>query len=190
MGERTTVGRVIVGVGGLLLIVSLFLKWSGSLPVDLSASPADLGNGIPSVTQDSLNDALDGLGGVVQGASASGFGLLGWVGYLFFFFGLVALLPLVLDLAGFELELSVPQYLITLICGLLTLGGLIMLFATGEQLKFGVWIAAVAAVLITLGSFQQVEDEADAADSNDASQSAQSTAQAAPQKEDLSDAVS
>lgn len=185
MGKRTTVGRIIVGIGGLLLIAALFLDWSGTLPVDIKATPTDLGGGIPTVTQDTLNDALDGLGTTVQGASADGFALLGWAAYLYLVLGLVALAPLLLDLAGLELEISIPQFAITGVCGLLALGGLIMLLATGDQLKTGVYVAMTAAAMIVVGSLQQLEEN----DVEPEPPTAAPTVQVPEQKDEVGDAI-
>lgn len=163
MLEKTSPGKIAAAAGGLLLIISLFLKWSG---VDLgdaadaiSGAASQLGGSVPGAMQDQLSSTQKS---IEDAASANAFDMFGWLPILYIVIGLLAIAPLVLDVLDLEVELPFDSSLVTLVGGLLVLGGMLMMLDMPGGMKFGAWLAVLAALAITVGGVLQVVGEEDA----------------------------
>ncbi len=139
---------MVAGIGGVLLLVSLFLSWYG---FDLGA----FGTAIQVDTSASGWQALD-------------------IGDLFLLLvALIAIAPAAFDIAGLEIELPVPMGTISLAGG--ALGALFVVYriidkpgpdvsfggSGGIELKFGIFVALIGAIVIAIGSFIQLGEEED-----------------------------
>lgn len=161
MTEKTSTGKIVAGVGGVILIVSLFLKWVGiDIPGGLSDAAGQVGSQLGGAAQQAFENAQRAAQGAVQEASSqNGFDVLDWVGWLYLVFGVLAIIPLVLDVFDLEIELPFDSSLVTLVCGLLTLGGMLVVISSPGSLKLGGWLALLAAIAITAGGILQIGED-------------------------------
>ncbi|MBJ7347943.1 MAG: hypothetical protein JHC87_05150 [Thermoleophilaceae bacterium] len=140
--ENLSRGRLLCGIGGVLLLISLFLSWYG----------VDLGP-VSAIAQQYL-------AGVDTSINA-------WQAFdiadLFMFLvAIAAIAPAALDIAGMELELPIPFSNITLAGGGLTILYIVYRILdkpNGAGLKFGILIGLISAGLVTFGSWQQMNEE-------------------------------
>jgi hypothetical protein len=159
MSEKSSTGKLVAAIGGVLLIVSLFLKWAG---VD-----------IPGSVGDALGGAAGQLGGAAQqafedaqkqaedAASANAFDMFGWLPFLYIVIGALAIVPFVLDRLDMEVELPFEPSLVTLVGGLLVLGGMLMVLDGPGGTKIGGWLALLASIAITAGGLMQIGEDDD-----------------------------
>ncbi|HEV7919072.1 MAG TPA: hypothetical protein VGO97_05790 [Solirubrobacterales bacterium] len=144
MAENSSTGRLVSAVGGILLIVSLFLSWYGF----------DLGTN----TQFNIDTSI------------SGWDALGPGDLLLLVAGLIALAPFVLDATGLEIELPVEPSVLALGAGVIaTLEVLLRIIDKpgpdvsvpgdfGLSLKYGIFIALIGAVAAAAGGYLQSQE--------------------------------
>ncbi|MBJ7355169.1 MAG: hypothetical protein JHC98_10105 [Thermoleophilaceae bacterium] len=152
MAEKTTTGRLIAAVGGVLLIVSLFLSWYG----------VDVGG-----TAGQFAAAID--------TSANGWQSLDIGDLVFFIVGLLAIAPAAFDIFDLEIELPFDVGFVALVGGAVSVAWIILRIIDkpgpdipdiagvdiGIGLKFGIFVGLVGAALVAFGGFKQTqEDEA------------------------------
>lgn len=97
MSEKTTTPKLVAAVGGVLLIISLFLSWYGVNFGGLASQYAA---------------AVD--------TSASGWQSLDFGDIVFFVVGLLALTPAVLDIFDLEVELPFDVGLVAIVGGVIS----------------------------------------------------------------------
>lgn len=138
---------MVAGIGGVLLLISLFLSWYG---IDVGGS---FGASISS--------------------SGSGWEWLGGGDLFLALVALAAIAPAAFDIAGMEIELPVPMSTITLAGG--ALGVLFVVYRIIDKpgpdvsfgttigvdvgLKIGIFLALASAIAICVGSFLQLGEE-------------------------------
>ena len=131
--QRLSQGQMIAGVAGVVLLISLFLKWLG----------VDLPGGI-------------GGGSVNAWKSQSTFDI-----YLFIL-AIFAILPAAAEMSGASLEVpfvdAAAAFLLAVI-GLIQMLALIVSHGNGVSLKIGVWIATLALIAIAYGSYQAMNED-------------------------------
>lgn len=152
MTEKTSKGKIIAAVGGALLIISLFLKWSG---VDLGAA-GDVAKELQSQYGGAAG-AVPGLGDI--DTSANAFDISGWIPFLYILIGLLAIAPMALDMLDLEIELPFEGSLVTLAGGVLALGGMLWVLDAPGSTKIGGWLALLASIAITAGGVMQIQEE-------------------------------
>ena len=128
--SRSSQGQMIAAASGVVLIISLFLKWKG---LDVP------GGG--SLSGWKSEDALDiyllilgliAIGPVVTGAMGS----------------------------GDELPYLVAESkVLTAIIGLILMIAVLLFHGDGIELKFGFWLALLATVGVTIGQFQAMNEQ-------------------------------
>ncbi|MFT4048893.1 MAG: hypothetical protein QM648_03550, partial [Solirubrobacterales bacterium] len=153
MTEKTSTGKIVAAVGGLILIIALFLKWVGVDLPDIGNAAGNLGG----AGQQAFDQAQQAAQAAVDKASSqNGFDVLDWVGWLYLLFGIVAIIPAVLDIFDLEIELPFDSKLVTVVVGLLTVGGMLVIVSSPGSLKIGGWLAVIASVAIAVGGFLQL----------------------------------
>ena len=154
MSEKTTTGRIVAAVGGIVLIISLFLTWSG-FGADIELPDT---SGLTGPAAQFAQQAADAAAAANDAASANGFDIIGWVSIGFLIIGVLALLPLLFDLAGLDLELPAENSIIAIVTGAIVLGGMAVVI-DGAGTKIGAWIALLAGLAILVGGFMQVGED-------------------------------
>ncbi len=158
MLEKTSPGKIAAAAGGLLLIVSLFLKWAGVDLGDLGSAASgianEFGSSMPSGVQDQLNSAQERIN---DASSANAFDIYGWLPFLYIVIGALAIVPFVLDVADLEVELPFDT---AFVAGLLSLGGMLTMLDSAGDMAYGGWLALLASLAITVGGFMQTTDDA------------------------------
>ncbi len=153
MSEKTSTGKIVAAVGGVLLIVSLFLKWSGvDIPDSLSNAANQVGSQLTGPAQQAFNNAQDA---AQDAASANAFDMFGWIPILYIVIGVLAIIPAVLDIFDLEIELPFDASLVTLVGGLVVLGGMLLVLDSPGSTKIGGWLALLASIAITAGGLMQ-----------------------------------
>lgn len=152
MTEKTTTGRLVAAVGGIVLIVSLFLTWFG---VDIGGNFGST-EGLTGPAQEAMQNVQDS---IEDNASQNAFGLLGFMPFVYLLIGVLALLPAVFDIFDLDLELPIENSIIAIVGGALALGGMLVLFDGPGGMKLGAWLALLASVAILVGGFLQVGDD-------------------------------
>ncbi|MFY9488449.1 MAG: hypothetical protein WAP35_07125 [Solirubrobacterales bacterium] len=153
MAEKTTTGRLISAVGGIILIISLFLTW---YKVDAAGALGGAGSAlVPGLDLD---------------ASVNGWKSMDIGDFVLFLVGVIAIVPAALDIFDLEIELPVDPGAIALGGGILAVlwalmrlidlpddgGGLIEI---GRGI--GIFIALVGGGIVAFGGLrQQGEDTA------------------------------
>jgi hypothetical protein len=146
--ENVSKGRMVAGIGGLVVFISLFLSWYG---IDLA--------GLPSTFSIDTN--------------ASGWQALSTGDIFLMLVALIAIAPAAFDLAGLEIELPVPMSTISLAGGALAILYVIyrIVDKPGPDVSFGssvgidvstkigVFVALAGAIAIAVGSFLQLGEE-------------------------------
>lgn len=156
LAEKTSTGKIVAAVGGLLLIISLFLKWAGvDIPDGLSGAASELGSGLSGPAADAFNQAQQD---VADAASANAFDMFGWLPFLYIVIGVLAILPAVLDIFDLEIELPFDASLVTLVAGLLALGGMLVVLDSPGSIKIGAILAILASIAMTAGGLMQVSE--------------------------------
>lgn len=163
MAEKTSPGKLVAGAGGLLLIISLFLKWMGAdlggLSSGLSEMAEQMGQAFGGAGQDAFGGAQESLS---KASGANAFKMFGWLPFVYLIAGLLALLPAVLDIFDLEIELPFEANLVTLAAGLVVFGGMLMMLDGIEGAKLGFWLALLSSIAITVGGLiQSAEDGSD-----------------------------
>jgi drug/metabolite transporter superfamily protein YnfA len=150
LADKTTTGRLIAAVGGVLLIVSLFLSWYG---INVSGDAAQFAT------------AFDN--------SFSGWQSLDIGDFVFFIVGLLAIAPAALDIFDLEIELPFDVGFVALIGGAISLAWIILRIIdkpgpdipdvaglnVGIGVKFGIFVALIGAALIVFGGFRQQQED-------------------------------
>lgn len=141
----------------MLLIVSLFLKWAGvDIPSDLSGAASQLGSQFGGASQQAFENAQSQ---IADAASMNAWKLFGFIPFLYIVIGLLAIVPLVLDVLDMEIELPFESSLVTLVGGLLALGGMLVVLDSPGGAKIGLWIALIASIAITVGGIMQIGED-------------------------------
>lgn len=150
MTEKTTTGRLIAAIGGIVLIVSLFLTW-----YKFEAS-ANVG-GFSSSSSTGIS-AWDAFGGI---------------DLLLLLIGLLAIVPAALDIFDLEIELPVDMSFVALGAG--AAGAALIVFRVidkpgpdisysapgveaGVALGFGLMVGLAACVAVAVGGFRQMSE--------------------------------
>ena len=137
-------GRLAAGIGGVLLILSLFLSWYGL----------------------KIPDSLAQLSGVTGiDTSVSGWTALGPGDLFLFLVGLIAIFPAVIELFGLEIELPIP--LGTAVIGATGLGLLYIVFrlidppgpSSAIGIKYGIIVAVVGGVVAAVGGWLIMQED-------------------------------
>lgn len=148
MTEKTTTGRLIAAVGGIVLIVSLFLDWY------------------------SISTDLGTFGGQVS-SGRSAFDALGIEPIILFLCGVLAIVPAALDIFDLEVELPFENSVATLAAGGIAVVIIVLriLVKPGPDidvpgfdygLSFGIFLGLIGAGAVAFGGFTQ-KGESDAA---------------------------
>lgn len=146
MAEKTTTGRLIAAVGGVLLILSLFLSWYG---VNIGGDAAQFA--------------------AVPETSASGWDSLDLGQFVFFVVGLLAIAPAAFDIFDLEIELPFDVSFVALVGGGISIAWILlrMIDKPGPDipesigadisigLKYGIFIALIGAVAVVVGGVKQ-----------------------------------
>lgn len=135
MSQKTTTGRIVAAVGGILLIISLFLTWAGS--------------SVPDQVQQFAQNV---------NTTFNAFDLFGFMPFVFLLIGVLALLPAALDIFNLDIELPFDNSLVAVIGGVLAIGSMLLVLDSNGSAKFGVWLAFLAAIAITVGGFMQMNE--------------------------------
>lgn len=143
MTEKTTTGRLVSAIAGIVLIISLFLTWYGA----------------PDIV-----DQFAAQAGVDTGANA--FSATDIAGLYLLIVGIIAIVPAALDIFDLEIELPVAPGLVILVAG--AIGVLWVLLRIVDKpgaagisvsLGIGIWISLAAAVGVAVGGLLQKQDE-------------------------------
>lgn len=141
--EKTTTGRLVSAIAGIVLIISLFLTWYGA----------------PDIV-----DQFAAQAGVDTGANA--FSATDIAGLYLLIVGIIAIIPAALDIFDLEIELPVAPGLVILATG--AIGVLWVLLRIVDKpgaagvsvsLGIGIWISLAAAVGVAVGGLLQKQDE-------------------------------
>jgi hypothetical protein len=156
MTQKTTTGRLVAAIGGLILIVSLFLKWAGAdIPDSLSGAAAQAAAHLPAAARQAVQNAQDA---AKDAASANAFDLFGLAPFLYILIGLFAILPCAFDLFNLDIELPFDVSLVALVGGVLALGGIFIVLDSPGSAKIGVWLALLGSIAITVGGALQLRE--------------------------------
>lgn len=147
MTDKTTTGRLIAAVGGIVLIVSLFLDWY------------------------SISTDLGTFGGQVS-SGGSAFDALGIEPIILFLCGVLAIVPAALDIFDLEVELPFENSVATLAAGGIAVVIIVLriLVKPGPDidvpgidygLSFGIFLGLIGAGAVAFGGFTQ-KGESDA----------------------------
>lgn len=156
MSEKTTTGRLVAAIGGVVLIVSMFLTWSGIGDTPDFAVPDT--SGLTGPAAQFAQQAADAAEAAKDAANANGFDIIGWVSIIFLIFAVLALLPLIFDFMGMDLELPAENSIIAIVTGAFVVGGMAVIM-DGPGTKIGAWIAFFAGLAILVGGLMQVGDD-------------------------------
>lgn len=146
MAEKTTTGRLVAAIGGVILIISLFLNWYG-------ADFGDQFGGAAGQFAESLN--VD--------TSFSGWQSLDFGDIVFFVIGVLAIAPAAFDIFDMEIELPFDIGLVALVGGGISVLWIAWRFIDkpdGINVEFGLFVGLVGAALVAAGGFLQKGDEA------------------------------
>jgi hypothetical protein len=134
---RLSQGQMISAIAGVVLVISLFLKWVGA---DLPA-------------------------GVSGGASLSGWEANNSLDIYLFIVALFAIVPAALEMGGGDTEVPFADAGATFLLGaigtLLTLYVVLDGFPDGTSTKIGAWVALIAVAAVTFGAYQAMSEELD-----------------------------
>ena len=130
---RLSQGSMISAASGVVLVISLFLKWVG----------ADLPDG-------------------VSGGSLSGWEANNSLDLYLFIVALFAIVPVVLEMGGGDSDVPFADATATFLLGaigtLLTLYVVLDGYPEGTSTKFGAWLALLAVIGVTVGAYQAMSD--------------------------------
>lgn len=145
MAEKTTTGRLVAAIGGIVLIISLFLNWYG-------ADFGDQFGGAAGQFAESLN--VD--------TSFSGWQSLDFGDIVFFVIGVLAIAPAAFDIFDMEIELPFDIGLVALVGGGISVLWIVWRFIDkpdGISVEFGLFVGLIGAALVAAGGFLQKGDE-------------------------------
>jgi hypothetical protein len=135
---------MIAAVGGIVLLVALFLPWVGS-------SGPSLPSGLPGAVDTSTSE------NIWKGSSIDIYLLIT---------GVVALLPALLSLTDSAEEfsfVSAATLLLGVVAVILVIAFLTVDFPDGADRKVGAFVGLGAAIVIAVGGFRAMQEEADGA---------------------------
>lgn len=150
MAEKTTTGRLVAAIGGLVLIISLFLKWAG---VDVPDAPE--ASGQFGQFAEEFSDRLSDL------ATFSGWQVLDIADIVFFVVGVLAIAPAAFDIFDLEIELPFDVGLVALVGGVVATLWIILRvvdIGDGLEIKFGIFVGLAGAIAVAVGGFLQQSD--------------------------------
>jgi hypothetical protein len=141
--EKTSTGRLISAIAGIVLIISLFLTWYGA----------------PEVVSQFAEQA-----GVDTGANA--FSSTDIAGLFLLITGIIAIVPAALDIFDLEIELPVEPGLVILVLGAIGIAWVLLRIVdkpggggVSVSLGIGIWISLIGAIGVAAGGFLQKQDE-------------------------------
>lgn len=146
MAEKTTTGRLVAAIGGIVLIISLFLNWIG---VDFGTIGGEFGAAAGQFAE-SLN--VD--------TSASGWQALEFGDIVFFVVGVLAITPAALDIFDLEIELPFDVGVVALGGGVLSVLWILLRMLDkpdGASLKIGIFLGLVGAIVVAVGGWLQFQ---------------------------------
>lgn len=148
MAEKTTTGRLVAAIGGIVLIISLFLNWYGA---DFDGIGGEFGAAAGQFAE-SLN--VD--------TSFSGWQSLDFGDIVFFVIGVLAIAPAAFDIFDLEIELPFDIGLVALVGGGISVLWIIWRFIDkpdGISVEFGLFVGLLGAALVAAGGFLQKGDD-------------------------------
>jgi hypothetical protein len=172
LADKTTTGRLIAAVGGVLLVVSLFLSWYG---VNVGGAAGQFAAAIDT--------------------SATGWQSLDIGDIVFFIVGLLAIAPAAFDIFDLEIELPFDVGLVAVVGGIISVLWIILRILDkpgpdipaiagvdiGIGLKIGIFVGLIGAALVAFGGFrQQQEDDGETSFTDPVSGQQVATPQAPP----------
>jgi hypothetical protein len=137
---RLSQGQIIAAVGGIVLLVAMFLPWVG---VSGPSLPSGLPGGVDTSTSENI----------WKGSSLDIYLLIT---------GVVALLPALLAVTDSAAEfsfVSAATLLLGLVAVILVIAFLTVDFPDGADRKIGAFIGLGAAVVIAVGGFRAMQEE-------------------------------
>jgi hypothetical protein len=137
---RLSQGQVIAAVGGIALLVAMFLPWIG---ISGPSLPAGLPGGVDTSSSENI----------WKGSSLDIYLLIT---------GVVALLPALLALTDSAAEfsfLSAATLLLGTVAVILVIAFLTVDFPDGADRKIGAYVGLGAAIVIAVGGFRAMQDE-------------------------------
>ena len=137
---RLSQGQIIAAVGGIVLLVAMFLPWVG---VSGPSLPSGLPGGVDTTTSENI----------WKGSSLDIYLLIT---------GVVALLPALLAVTDSAAEfsfVSAATLLLGLVAVILVIAFLTVDFPDGADRKIGAFIGLGAAVVIAVGGFRAMQEE-------------------------------
>jgi hypothetical protein len=137
---RLSQGQMIAAVGGIALLVAMFLPWVG---VSGPSLPAGLPGGVDTSTSDDI----------WKGSSLDIYLLIA---------GVVAVLPALLALTDSAAEfsfVSAATLLLGVVAVILVIAFLTVDFPDGADRKIGAYVGLGAAVVIAVGGFRAMQEE-------------------------------
>jgi len=137
---RLSQGKIIAAVGGIVLLVAMFLPWIGTSGPSL---PAGLPGGVDTSTSENI----------WKGSSLDIYLLIT---------GVVALLPALLALTDSAAEfsfVSAATLLLGTVAVILVIAFLTVDFPDGADRKIGAYVGLGAAVVIAVGGFRAMQEE-------------------------------
>lgn len=144
MAEKTTSGRLVAAVGGIVLIISLFFKWYG---ISFGGEFGQIANQFAN----SIN--VD--------TSVSGWQSLDFGDIVFLVVGLLAIAPAALDIFDLEVDLPFDVAFVALIGGAISAAWIVLRMIDkpdGAGLKIGIFLGLAGAVVVAVGGFLQKSD--------------------------------
>jgi hypothetical protein len=137
---RLSLGKIIAAVGGIALLVAMFLPWIGTSGPSL---PAGLPGGVDTSTSENI----------WKGSSLDIYLLIT---------GVVALLPALLALTDSAAEfsfVSAATLLLGTVAVILVIAFLTVDFPDGADRKIGAYVGLGAATVIAVGGFRAMQEE-------------------------------
>lgn len=137
---RLSQGKIIAAVGGIALLVAMFLPWIGTSGPSL---PAGLPGGVDTSTSENI----------WKGSSLDIYLLIT---------GVVALLPALLALTDSAAEfsfVSAATLLLGTVAVILVIAFLTVDFPDGADRKIGAYVGLGAAIVIAVGGFRAMQEE-------------------------------
>jgi hypothetical protein len=137
---RLSLGKIIAAVGGIALLVAMFLPWIGTSGPSL---PAGLPGGVDTSTSENI----------WKGSSLDIYLLIT---------GVVALLPALLALTDSAAEfsfVSAATLLLGTVAVILVIAFLTVDFPDGADRKIGAYVGLGAAIVIAIGGFRAMQEE-------------------------------
>lgn len=146
MAEKTTSGRLVAAIGGIVLIISLFLNWIG---VDFGGISEEFGAPAGAIAESFNVDT-----------SASGWQALEFGDVVFFVVGVLAITPAALDIFDLEIEMPFDVGVVALGGGVLSVLWILLRMLDkpdGASLKIGIFLGLVGAIAVAAGGFMQFQ---------------------------------